>query len=999
MTATTGRTVLALIAILSLVLSVFAIARPVIANHDNGVPEVTPTTEAFPGGDPTCDGANETAVRFGEGPPDDDAVLEAGSSFEVLLTDGSTATVTILSLDDDRLTFEVENGLAAVVKVKGGVATVDDVNVYDYTGSLEFPGPGIAHDDGLRTPSGTGISHVDFCLIPVDASIIVYKTDQTGADVADAEFTVFDGETPVAGPASTGSDGLVCFDGLVLDKVYTVVETDTPDGWLPADPDNQTHEAVQGDCEEREGAESDLTFTNTLLGSLLVWKTDGEGAALDGATFTIRDESDAVVTTATSGDDGTGLFCLDGLIFDHTYEVTEDAAPAGFTPDLDNPQSHTIDVADDCATRLAASELDPDLTFVNEEGTGSITVVKELDCEICNAETPGFFFNVGGGGPGVEFAQASLDADPIVVGGVSYDYDTALEAFGPPPGAGALIIQYLALELNVRYAAENAECDLGSLVYAGDNEDFAGMTVNDILALAAAQLNGEETGFSDEEIKDVLDEINDSTPGDGTLECLGEDVVDEFTFEVFLDDVSVGTISSGETLDGLAFGTYTIVETSPDGLDCTIVEVEGGTLNPDGSVTVVVSAETPDVIVTVVNECEEEQADEVGDITIIKETDEDEPSASFAFSASWDGDGFWLMDGDIEWSGLILAGQDYVVTEELTAEQIAAGWSLVDIDCGEATVVVEGSSVTITLGADESIVCTFTNEQELDEGEGLVEIDKLFCFTDDEASTEFFVFGPIELPQFDALGQVEEELPEEGCWTEAVSFTITGGELTEPLEVTTGDNGSLEFTLPASEDAYTITEDLSGESTEFFVADGEFTAIVVLNLVPEEEAGLVKVIKLFCEGDEATVEFIVEGNTNADVPVISGCEVGDATFELGDMEIVTEDGIALVLVEAGDYSFAETDPTAAEYDGLITVVEGEITTIIVINTFVEDEQSGGGGGTAPGGEGTLGGNPLPNTSTSPIPTGSLPAGLLALVMLTGLGAAGYAMQAEARRRR
>jgi hypothetical protein len=226
--------------------------------------------------------------------------------------------------------------------------------------------------------------------------------------------------------------------------------------------------------------------------------------------------------------------------------------------------------------------------------------------------------------------------------------------------------------------------------------------------------------------------------------------------------------------------------------------------------------------------------------------------------------------------------------------------------------------------------------------------------------------------------------------------------------VSTGDDGSIEISLPESENAYLITEDMSGESAEFFVEDGALTAIVVINLVEQEEdTGLLKVIKLFCEGEAASVEFSVEGG-DAPVPAISGCEVGDATFALGEETFsIGADGIALLVVEVGEYTFAEVAPNEAEYDGTIVVEEGEITTVIVIDTFDEGEQGGGGGGggggTTPGQnptprEGTQGGNPLPNTATSPIPTGSVPAALLALLMLSGLGAAAYAVRAEARQR-
>jgi hypothetical protein len=239
MTASTGKSVLAIVAILSLVLSLFAIARPVIANHEppDG-PEVTPTAEEFPGGETICP-TGSVGFRFNSPVAGDDAT--------VTLADGSSATVTIVSVAGNMLTFEVEGGLAAIVKVKGGVSSpgTPDQNVYDYTG---FPGGGIAHDDGLTTPNAQGISHVDFCLVPIEGSIIVYKTDQTQADVAGAEFTVKDGDTVVAGPTDTDANGLACFDGLVVGKTYSVIETAAPDGWLPADPDTQSIEAVQGSC-------------------------------------------------------------------------------------------------------------------------------------------------------------------------------------------------------------------------------------------------------------------------------------------------------------------------------------------------------------------------------------------------------------------------------------------------------------------------------------------------------------------------------------------------------------------------------------------------------------------------------------------------------------------------------------------------------------------------------------------------------------------------------
>ena len=1117
-TANSGKTVLALVAILSLLLSLFAVARPVIANHEppDG-PEVTPTAEEFPGGGPSCP-TGTTGIRFGDS-AEDDGPLTEGSQATVTLIDGSQATVTILSLDNNLLTFEVEGGLAAIVKVKGGVSSpgTNDQNVYDYRG---LAGGGIAHDDGLRTPNTQGISHVDFCLVPVEGSLIVYKTDQTQADVPGAEFTVKDGDTVVGGPAGTDANGLVCFDGLVVGKSYSVIETDAPDGWLPADPDTQMVEAVVGSCEDRAGADPDATFTNTLLGSLLIYKTDQTQADVEGAVFTVEGKEgtfttdanglfcvdglvvgDTVTVTETDAPDGwepadpafqdvvvaqagtcadhdeipdatftntllgsllvlkvddgdpvaplpgaefsitgpdsydetatsdaNGWFCLDGLTFGAEYTVTETKAPDGFVIGANNPQMHTIDDSMTCEERLAA-EGGPvaDLIFSNtreDEDTGSITVVKELDCEECETRTIGYYFNTADQHEeetnALFDALGGIEADGILFTNVDQvqqyradDQDGTSDGQKGLSARGQLTLQYLAATLNVE--RNGTDCDLASRIYNNPDSPFDGWTVGDILAEADKAFGG-TSEYSDEDIKSALDDINNSShEEENPLSCEGTEsgTLDGVKFDLFLeadypDGEPVATGTTGDDgpgtviFDGLTLDeTYVLVESGfPEGLTCAIVDVKGEgfefTLNDDGSVTIELTANAADVTLTVVNECEEEEEEEeFGEIEIRKSADDD-PEESFAFSATWDTDGFSLMDGDAEFSGDLPAGEEFTVTEELTAEQILGGWSLANIDCGDAEVTVEGNSVTITVVADAVITCTFTNELDEDEENGLVEIDKLFCFTDEEASTEFFVFGPSPLPELDAFGQVEE--PEDGCWTEAVSFTITGGDLSEPLEVMTDENGILEIELPAGD--YVITEDLSGESAAFSVEDGAITTIAVLNLVPEDEAGLVKVIKLFCEGDEASVSFSVEGG-NAPTPVISDCEVGDATFELGDLEITTEDGIAIVVVDVGEYTFAETDPNEATYDGTVVVEEGEITTIIVINTFEEGEEPGGGG---PGGnetprEGTQGGNPLPNTATSPIPTGSAPAALLALLMLGGLGVASYAVRAEARRRR
>ena len=88
----------------------------------------------------------------------------------------------------------------------------------------------------------------------------------------------------------------------------------------------------------------------------------------------------------------------------------------------------------------------------------------------------------------------------------------------------------------------------------------------------------------------------------------------------------------------------------------------------------------------------------------------------------------------------------------------------------------------------------------------------------------------------------------------------------------------------------------------------------------------------------------------------------------------------------------------------ITIAGSENVTCTFVNTRQGEgtqggSQPGGGGPTVTPREGTLAGNPLPNTATTPAPGGSLPAILLALIALGALTVGGRRVAAEARSRR
>jgi hypothetical protein len=221
--------------------------------------------------------------------------------------------------------------------------------------------------------------------------------------------------------------------------------------------------------------------------------------------------------------------------------------------------------------------------------------------------------------------------------------------------------------------------------------------------------------------------------------------------------------------------------------------------------------------------------------------------------------------------------------------------------------------------------------------------------------------------------------------------------------------------LGLTEGEYTITETATGLTADFEIEGGADTAVVVFNFEEEEveEEGFLKILKFSCVGDDDPVFTIVNDDADlGDVELPANCEdpeVDDATFTLTLGELTSaeftlgDDGGRLIPLTVGTYVLNEVEPNVAS-SGDIEIVADQTTTVIVFNFAPEDvegeeeeeEQQGGQQGGQQQRGGQLGG--VPDTAM-PVTGSSSPAALLALVMLTGLGAAGYAMQAEARRRR
>jgi len=114
-----------------------------------------------------------------------------------------------------------------------------------------------------------------------------------------------------------------------------------------------------------------------------------------------------------------------------------------------------------------------------------------------------------------------------------------------------------------------------------------------------------------------------------------------------------------------------------------------------------------------------------GSIVVQKQTLPDGDPQSFAFSASYDGDGFSLSDGQFDDSGPLSAGTYSV------SETVPSGWDLQSATCDDGS-----SPGSISLSAGETVTCTFTNAKR-----GRILVDKVTVPANDPQSFDFTLTG------------------------------------------------------------------------------------------------------------------------------------------------------------------------------------------------------------------------------------------------------------------
>jgi hypothetical protein len=501
--------------------------------------------------------------------------------------------------------------------------------------------------------------------------------------------------------------------------------------------------------------------------------------------------------------------------------------------------------------------------------------------------------------------------------------------------------------------SDHADVTVDGYSPSGDNDSPS--TIHfDVVLDASATLTGAYAHFNVAQTEDtnlllshVCDKTDDEVEEDLTLikQVNGEATAGiGFTLEGWSE---LFTDASGEILfEDLTEGDWTLTETTNPNEDCET----GGSVTihvaADGSITVTDDDETDGLVIVsfdaetnvlvLNNVCEADQGllevekffcptegDARTEIDIFGPADpqartmtegEDEPEncsvgADVAFTV-------YASDGET------------IVTTFVTDELgIAEVW----LDPGDYVLCedMSGACEPFTIAEGAVTAAVVVNYVPDEEQPGTLEVEKFFCPTDGETRTEFDVFGPV-----DPIGiQSHDEGDLTECEVgEGVTFTLysVGEEWVEIDTLVTDESGIIEIELAPGD--YALCEDMSEECVEFTIGEGQFTAIVVVNYVAQQ--GQIKVLKYFCEAEDDSVEFYLEG----EAPNLENCDPGDAQFMVDDGEpFWTEGGIAVVWADEGTHTLTEVSTEASVE---LEVVAGEITTVIVLNNLGDEDEQG-----------------------------------------------------------
>ena len=158
------------------------------------------------------------------------------------------------------------------------------------------------------------------------------KVDTTGAGLAGAEFTLYEGSTEKA-KATSGEDGMVTFLYLDKGRTYTVKETKRPgDDYLLNSTEFKAVVDNDGTCTLKNNDETVTQVVNADAGVITLNKKGNDNGPLSGVTFELKNEAGEVIQTQITGDNGQLVFADVPM---GSYTIVETAAPDPYAVSAD----------------------------------------------------------------------------------------------------------------------------------------------------------------------------------------------------------------------------------------------------------------------------------------------------------------------------------------------------------------------------------------------------------------------------------------------------------------------------------------------------------------------------------------------------------------------------------------------------------------------------------------------------------------------------------------
>lgn len=330
-------------------------------------------------------------------------------------------------------------------------------------------------------------------------SLLLRKTDEAGQFLANACFALIrDTRTLYSVCDNDASDGNPSQGTILLSTIvpatYILRETQSPDGYLPADDQEVVISPNQ---------RSQVTIIDVLappperIGDLRLFKVDTQGRALAGSCFALIDGNGRTIRATCDADDGAddGVILIEDVaIGDYTLRETRRPS-ADYEPAADlavtirENQTVDVEVVNRLRTgRLLIRKLDPngvrlaDACFdLAEDGAGAACTDENGEL-LFTALLPGVYTITETQAPAGYLPAASID--PVTVRpGSTATIDVVDQPAPPPPDSGSIqIVKFLcpAVEGGAGIAfvdssdpdggglARTAGCDLGDAAFALD---------------------------------------------------------------------------------------------------------------------------------------------------------------------------------------------------------------------------------------------------------------------------------------------------------------------------------------------------------------------------------------------------------------------------------------------------------------------------------------------------------------------------------------------------